>query len=160
MTDSADQKPAKPHVPVLEGWFTLDAKTPHLIGTRCRACGTFYFPKVLTFCRNPDCTGLNDTSDPFEEVELSRTGKLWSYTNACYKPPEPFIAKEPFEPFSIAAVELEKERMIVLGPVIEGVSVEALKAGMTMELALEPLSEDDKAVTLTWKWKPVQGGAK
>ena len=105
--------------PVLEGFFTT-GENPALLGSRCVKCGTFYFPSVEGFCRNPDC----DCSQ-FESVELSRTGKLWSFTNACYKPPEPYIAQEPFEPYAIAAVELEKEKMIVLGQVVEGVGVEA-----------------------------------
>jgi uncharacterized OB-fold protein len=144
---------SKSRVPVLEGWFTLDEHAPHLLGTRCVSCGTYYFPKQSTFCRNPDCAG-----ERFEAVQLSRTGKLWSFTNACYEPPAPYVAPDPFVPFSIAAVELEKERMIVLGQVVAGVGVDALKIGMDMELALEALSEDDTARKLVWKWKPVAGG--
>ena len=138
---------AKVKEAVLPGWFTLDEREPHLIGTRCKACGTYYFPKQSTFCRNPDCAG-----ESFEEVQLSRSGKLWSFTNACYQPPEPFVAAEPFVPFAIAAVELDKEKMIVLGPCVSGVAVEALRAGMKMELALEPLADGK----LTWKWKPAE----
>ena len=140
---------SKPQVPVLEGWFTLEEK-PHLIGTRCVKCGTFYFPRQSLFCKNPACDG-----EQFDEVKLSRTGKVWSFTNACYKPPEPYLAADPFVPFTIAAVELEQEKMIVLGQVVEGVNVSDLKAGMEMELVLAPLSEDDDAVKLTWKWQPV-----
>jgi len=130
--------------PVLEGWFTTDAR-PHLLGARCKTCGTYYFPKQISFCRNPACSG-----EVFEDVELSRTGKLWSYTNACYAPPEPFVAPDPYEPFAIAAVDLGKEKMIVLGPVAAGIGVEALKVGMAMELVVEPLADGK----LTWKWKP------
>ena len=130
--------------PVLEGWFTLDEQAPHLLGARCKSCGTYYFPKAIKFCRHPDCAG-----ESFEEVELSRSGKLWSYTSAAYKPPEPYIANEPFSPFGIAAVELEKERMIVLGQLATGTKLEHLKVGMNVELVLEPL-DDGK---LTWKWK-------
>ncbi|MDR3419378.1 MAG: OB-fold domain-containing protein [Nevskia sp.] len=137
--------------PVLEGWFTLDEAAPHLLGARCSACGTYYFPKQISFCRNPDCSG-----ERFEEVRLSRTGTLWSYTNAAYKPPEPYVANEPFQPFGIAAVELEKERMIVLGQVASGVGLDALRVGMPMELELEAL-DDGK---LVWKWKPAAGGAR
>ncbi|MEZ5508185.1 MAG: Zn-ribbon domain-containing OB-fold protein [Gammaproteobacteria bacterium] len=139
----------KPRVPVLEGWFTLEEK-PHLIGTQCAKCGTYYFPRQSLFCKNPACDG-----EQFEEVKLSRTGKVWSFTNACYQPPEPYVAADPFVPFTIAAVELEQEKMIVLGQVVEGVNVSDLKAGMEMELVLAPLSEDDKEVKLTWKWQPV-----
>ncbi len=139
-------------VPVLEGWFTLGDK-PNLIGTKCAACGTYYFPKLETFCRNPDCD-----SSQFETVELSRTGKLWSFTNACYAPPEPFVKQEPYEPFAIAAVELDREKMVVLGPVVDGVGVDQLRAGLEMELVLETIADATVAEgKLSWKWKPVQG---
>lgn len=144
---SADTVSPPTEVPALEGWFTLDRKAPHLLGTRCKSCGTYYFPKLKTFCRNPACE-----SDAFEDVQLSRTGKLWSCTNAAYAPPEPFVAKEPFAPFAIAAVELKTEKMIVLGAVVDGVKVSDLRAGMTMELALEPLADGK----LIYKWKPKQ----
>jgi uncharacterized OB-fold protein len=139
----------KPQVPAIDGWHTMDSK-PHLIGTQCKLCGTYFFPKQDDFCRNPNC----DSTD-FDEVELSRTGQIWSYTNACYKPPEPFVAAEPFEPYAIAAVQLEKEQMVVLGQVIEGVTVDDLKVGMPMELVLEPLHETDDDIKITWKWQPL-----
>ena len=135
--------------PVLPGWFTLGDK-PQLLGTRCTSCGTHYFPKLTTFCKNPDCEG-----ESFEEVPLSRTGKLWSFTNASYKPPEPYISPEPFVPYAIAAVELDAEKMVVLGQVLTGVGVAELKAGMDMELVLEPILKADGGEVLTWKWKPV-----
>lgn len=138
-------------VPVLDGWFTLDVDHPHLIGTRCTECGTYYFPKNERFCRNPDCQ-----SESFESVELSRTGTLWSYTDACYTPPEPFVAPDPFVPYAIAAVELDREKMIVLGMVVEGVDAADLTVGMPMELVLEPLLDKELAEgKLTWKWRPV-----
>ncbi|MCC7517128.1 MAG: Zn-ribbon domain-containing OB-fold protein [Pseudomonadales bacterium] len=141
---------AKPTIPVLEGFFTLDTEKPHLLGTQCKNCGTYYFPKQSVFCKNPDCN-----SETFEEVPLSRTGKIWSFTNACYQPPEPYVSPDPFVPYTIVAVELEKEKMIVLGQAVEGVDVSQLKAGMAVELVLEKLFEDADATRLTWKWKPV-----
>lgn len=129
--------------PVLEGWFTLGDQ-PQLLGSRCSACGTYYFPKLAGYCRNPDCS-----SESFDEVPLSRTGKLWSYTSASYQPPEPYIASQPFQPFGIAAVELLQEKMTVLGQLATGTDLATLKAGLDMELVLEPL-DDGK---LTWKWK-------
>jgi uncharacterized OB-fold protein len=140
----------KNSAPAIAGWYTLDPKTPHLIGTRCKGCGSYYFPKQSLFCRNPDCQ-----SSEFDEVELSRTGKIWSYTDACYKPPEPFIAADPFVPYAIAAVELEKEKMIVLGQVVEGVTVEQLCVGQPVELVLETLFEEGDTSKLIWKWKPL-----
>lgn len=140
----------KPITAAIDGWYTMDSDTPHLIGAQCDSCGTYYFPKMLKYCKNPACEGTE-----FSEVELSRTGKVWSYTNAGYQPPEPFVAKDPFEPFAIAAVELEKEQMIVLGQVVEGVGVDQLKVGQDMELVLETLHEDDESNKVVWKWKPV-----
>ncbi|WP_373083114.1 Zn-ribbon domain-containing OB-fold protein [Zhongshania sp.] len=141
----------KPVQAAIDGWFTLNADTPHLIGACCDHCGTYYFPKTLKFCKNPAC----DSSE-FSEVELSRSGKIWSYTNACYKPPEPFVADEPFVPYAIAAVELEKEKMIILGQVVKGVDVDQLKVGQSAELVLETLHEDEDAIKVTWKWQPVR----
>lgn len=137
--------------PVLEDWFGETDGRAHLIGSRCRKCGTYYFPKAGSFCRNPDCD-----STEFEDTPLSGTGRLWSYTNAAYKPPEPYIAADPFVPFAIAAVELERERMTVLGQVVSGIGVETLRVGMPMELVIETLSTDASGEKTVWKWKPVE----
>ncbi len=139
----------KPLVAALDGWHTMAAE-PHLIGSRCSGCGTYFFPPQARYCRNPAC----DSTD-FDQVELSRTGQIWSYTNACYQPPAPFVAPEPFEPYAIAAVQLEREQMVVLGQVIKGVGVEDLKVGMPVELVLEPLHETDDEIRVTWKWRPI-----
>ncbi|MFW2387030.1 MAG: Zn-ribbon domain-containing OB-fold protein [Polyangiales bacterium] len=144
----------KTNAPAVEGLFTMDPHEPRLLGTRCGGCGTYFFPAEKTFCRNPAC----DHTD-FEEVPLSRIGKVWSFTSASYKPPAPFVAKDPFEPFTIAAVELEEEGITVLGQVADGIGVESLKAGMPMELVLRELYQDDKHVYFTWNWKPTGGGS-
>jgi uncharacterized OB-fold protein len=141
---------SKPRKPAVEGWFTLDEGAPHLLGTRCRSCGTYAFPKEGFFCRNPRCAGIE-----FEEVALSSRGRLWSYTDNRYAPPPPYPASDPFEPYAIAAVELEREKMVVLGQVVRGVRCDRLAAGMEMELALEPLYEDDTSEYLVWKWRPL-----
>lgn len=140
--------------PAIEGWYTLDNDKPHLIGTQCEACGTYYFPKQNTFCRNPECD-----SESFKEVELSRTGKVWSYTNSCYQPPEPYVSADPFVPYTIAAVELDKEKMIILGQVVPGVTPEDLHVGDAVELVLDTLHEDDDSRKVVWKWQPVTSSA-
>jgi uncharacterized OB-fold protein len=92
-----------------------------------------------------------------ERVPLSRTGTLWSYTNACYQPPKPYVSPDPFQPFAIAAVELEAERMIVLGQVAAGVAVEHLRVGMPMRLVIETLYTTPGSEMVVWKWQPVEG---
>ena len=137
-------------VPAIDGWFRLDDEAPCLLGTRCTSCGAIFFPKESAFCRNPACDG-----GEFETVELSRRGRLWSFTDNRYKPPAPYVSTEPFEPYAIAAVELDAERMVVLGQVSSGVGTDRLRAGMEMELVLETLYSDEANDYIVWKWKPV-----
>jgi hypothetical protein len=143
-------------VPAVEGWFTTDPDRPALIGTRCTTCGTYSFPRETSFCKNPACTGRE-----FDEVELSRRGVIWSYTNACYQPPPPYVpTTDPFEPFAIAAVELAEEKMVVLGQLVPGVDIGDLSVGTEVELVLDTLFEDDEHEYLVWKWRPVSEGAR
>ncbi len=133
----------------IEGWFQ-DAPTPALIGTQCTSCQSIFFPPERTFCRNPGCV-----NDQFNDRPLSTTGKLWSYTTNNYQPPAPYVSpKEDYEPFAVAAVELEEEKMIVLGQVPDQVSIEQLEAGMEMELVVDTLFEDDDNEYVVWKWRP------
>lgn len=140
-------------VPAVEGWFTTDAE-PHLLGTRCTSCGTVFFPKAGGFCRNPACRGRE-----FDDIELSRVGKVWSYTDAQYQPPPPYIAAcDPYEPFALAAVELDAEQVVVLGQVARGYGVDDLAVGTPVELVVEPLYEIDGVEHLIYRWKPIAGG--
>jgi len=139
----------KKRVPAVKGWFESDSKEPRLLGSRCTSCGSYFFPKESFYCKNPNCQGSE-----FEEVPLSRTGKLWSFTNNCYKPPPPYVSPDPFVPYTIAAVELSAEKIVVLGQVVPGVSVGDLKAGMDMEMVVDKLFEDEENEYVVWKWKP------
>jgi hypothetical protein len=118
--------------PAVEGWFTTgeDGRDPALLGSRCEGCGTFAFPAESTYCKNPDCA-----STTFEAVELSRRGRIWSYTDARYQPPPPYVA--------------------VMGQVVPGVTVEDLAVGDEVELVIDTLYSDDGRDYLVWKWRPV-----
>ena len=136
----------KNRVPAVEGLF--DLKTGQLQGTRCADCGTVYFPGETTLCRNPRCASTN-----LEPVALSTRGRVWSFTNSCYAPPAPYVpTTDPFEPITIAAVELEDEKMVVMGQV-EGASVSDLEAGMEMEITTAVLNEDDENQYIVWRWQ-------
>jgi uncharacterized OB-fold protein len=136
--------------PAIDGWFTTDAE-PRLLGSRCDSCSTVFFPPSAPegFCRNPGCGG-----ESFTEVGLSRRGRVWSYTDAQYEPPPPYIPSDPFEPFALAAVELD-EGMVVLGQVAAGYGVQHLRVGAEVELVVETLYADDTGDRLVWRWKPV-----
>ena len=136
-------------LPAVEGWFTTGDE-PALLGSRCTACGTVFFPKESGFCRNPACSG-----DSFEEVQLSRRGRVWSYTDAQYQPPAPYIAStDPYVPFALAAVELP-EGLVVLGQVADGFGVADLRVGAEVELVVERLYDDASGERSIWRWKPV-----
>lgn len=141
---------AKARVPAVPGWFTMEDGEPRLLGTRCTSCGTYFFPKQSFFCKNPACQ-----STEFEEVPLGRRGKLWSFTENHYAPPAPYVSPEPYEPFSIGAVELATERMVILGQMTKGTRAADLRLGMEVELVLATLFEDDANEYVVWKWKPV-----
>jgi uncharacterized protein len=134
----------------VDGWFTQTAE-PALLGGRCVSCGTYVFPNTRKFCPNPTCA-----SESFDEVALSRTGRIWSYTDARYQPPPPYVpVSDPHEPFTIAAVELEAEKLVVMGQVVPGVGVDDLRVGMPVELVLDVLYADDDGEHLVWKWRPL-----
>jgi uncharacterized OB-fold protein len=126
----------------VEEWFAAEPE-PHLIGKRCTSCGTSVFPPLAVRCPNPQCGG------ELEEAALSRRGRVWSFTINHYAPPPPYAAADPFEPFGVAAVELDEERMIVLGQ-IQGDATE-LSIGDEVELVIGELSDG----ALVWKWRKV-----
>ncbi|HUR51554.1 MAG TPA: OB-fold domain-containing protein [Mycobacteriales bacterium] len=135
--------------PAIEGWFTT-GPTPTLLGSRCTTCGTVFFPRAEGFCRNPACAG-----EVFEELPLSRTGRVWSYTDAQYQPPPPYIPRsESYVPFALAAVELP-EGLVVLGQLADGYGVDDLSVGTEVELVVEPLYDDDSGERTIWRWRPV-----
>jgi uncharacterized OB-fold protein len=143
-------------VPAVEGWFTTGVGgAPALLGSRCPECGTYAFPAEPRYCRNPDCA-----SEVFETVELSRRGKIWSYTDARYQPPPPYVAADPYVPYCLAAVELATEKLVVMGQVVAGVTVDDLTVGDEVELVIDTLYSEGGTDYLVWKWQPVAAAGK
>ena len=134
-------------IPVVEGVFTWPSDDPRLIGSNCRTCGEHFFPKVKS-CQNPDCPDKSGV----EDVLLSKTGKLWSYTIQHYAPPLPYRGPVPLIIGLVGLPENQK----VMGQ-LTGCREEELKIGMAMELVIEKLFVDEEGrEVLTWKFKPVQ----
>ncbi|GGZ58692.1 benzoylsuccinyl-CoA thiolase [Streptomyces inusitatus] len=151
-------------VPVVAGWFTDeggdgDEEGFRLLGTRCTACSAVFFPPERDFCRDPGCPGGELTRAP-----LSRRGRIWSYTDARYRPPAPYASDPdtPWRPYTLIAVELAAERIVVLGQAAPGVTPADLAVGMTAEAVPGVLGEDTGAgtgtVRTTWWWRPVAVG--
>ncbi len=145
----------KQRVPAVEGMFTMDPDTPHLIGGRGRSRGSYFFPKDMAG-GDPACLGDDDR----EEVLLSRVGKVWSYTTSSYPPPLPYVVTtEPFEPLVIAAVHLEAEDLVVCGQMMPGIAIDDMEVGLEVELRLDTLFEDDDNEYVVWKWDLAPGRA-
>jgi uncharacterized OB-fold protein len=140
---------SKTQVPAIEGWFTTDAEAPALVGRRGAETGSYYFPPTLAFSRNPTAP-----AEALEEVELSRRGRVWSWTTNHYQPPEPYVSPDPFVPYTVVAVELVEEQMVVLGPLAPGADAADLAVGREVELTLSPLYEDDDHEYVVWSWRP------
>ena len=136
----------KKRVILKEGQFTMPStpdEQPRLIGSRCRACGEYFFPKQVAcaHCFKQD----------MEEVLLSPRGKLWSYTIVRQRPP---VYQGPV-PYALGLIELPEIRIEAL---LTDCDFDSLKVGMDMELVIEKLHEDEEGnEVLTWKFRPVGG---
>ncbi len=135
-------------IPITDGLFTWHEGEPHLIGGRCKSCGSYFFPRGYVV-HKPGCQHRE-----VEEVLLSRMGKLRSYTWHYYQPPSPFRSSEPFSSYGIGLVELP-EGIRVFG-IMTGCERKDLRTGMDVELVAEKLYTDEQGnERLTWKFRPV-----
>jgi uncharacterized OB-fold protein len=134
--------------PAIDGWFVAEPE-PRLLGLRDPVTGTYFFPPDPAVSRPPQAGDAE-----LEPVELSATGVLWSYTTNHYQPPEPYVSADPFVPYTVCAVELTAERMVVLGQLADGVDPGTLRVGTEMRLVVEVLFTDDEGEHTVWRWTP------
>jgi uncharacterized OB-fold protein len=134
-------------VPVAEGIFTWPSDDPHLIGSRCGACGIATFPSQ-TSCPRCASTGM-------EEHRLPRRGRLWAWTTQEFPPPSPPYAGptgDAFVPYGVGYVELDDEVKVET----RLTRTDGLRIGMEMELVLEPFRIDDEGnEVVTFAFRPV-----
>jgi hypothetical protein len=69
------------------------------------------------------------------------------------------VSPEPFEPYAVVAVELNEEKMVILGQLADGYSAADISLGQEMELVLGTLFEDDENEYMIWKWRPADAAA-
>ena len=130
--------------------FTWPSDDPRLIATKCKSCGYCAFPKNFT-CGNPSCKNKD-----VEDILLSKRGKLWSWSTQYYKPPPPFMAPEPYIPFTVGLAEFP-EGIKVLGMMTGCDDPDTdLKIDMAVEVVSEKLFVDeDGNDVIGWKFRPV-----
>ena len=133
------------------GWFNLDDGGT-LIGALCGQCRAISFPPATGPCKDPGCRGTTD-----DVVPLSRQGRVWAATSASYRPPPPYIATEPFEPFTLVAVELPAHGIVILGQAVAGTLPDQLPAGTPVEVVVETLHMDGDGPRTMYRWALSEG---
>ena len=118
-------------VPVAEGLFTWPPdERPRLIASRHRETGAVTFP-------------ADPSQEDVDEILLSRTGTLFTWTTQQFVPPSPPYTGETdpasFEPYAVGYVELP-EGILVEGRLTES-DPARLTIGQQMELVLVPFGE-------------------
>ncbi|MGR6330971.1 Zn-ribbon domain-containing OB-fold protein [Sphingomonas sp. XXL09] len=133
-------------VQVAEGLFEQAEDGARLIGSRCRGCGTTYFPQAPG-CRNPDCP-----APCLECAHLPQRGRLVSYTIQRYRPP-PLFRMDDWTPYAIGLVDLG-EGVEVMG-MLTGVDLDRIVIGTSMRLVIETLYTDAaRGPVATYKFAP------
>ena len=133
-------------VHVVDGLFIETEGGPRLLGSRCAACGTHYFPRVAR-CTAPSCRSTNVSG-----VELGPRGTLFSYTVQHYAPPPPFRYEGTFAPYAVGLVELEEGLRVVGMMKLDDLT--AMRLGMPVELTVDRMGIDEQGrEVITWKFR-------
>ena len=141
-------------VPLVEGLYRLPETSEgegHLIGRKCRNCGTYFYPNTghqKVVCLN--CLGRD-----LEEVALSSRGTLYSFT-ICHAIAE-FVVLKP--PFAIGTVLLPQENILVWTSSTPDCDLGALRVDMEVELVFEKVKEDAAGnAVMAFLFRPVAKG--
>lgn len=131
--------------PLNEGLFEISGSNSddvHLIGSKCRDCGSIFFPQRKV------C--LNCGKRALERVPLSKRGKLDTFTIVWQVPPGAIVKA----PYALGRILLPEG--VYVGSLLGGCDRDDLQTGMDMEIGLENLSEDEDGSALAaFIFKPV-----
>jgi uncharacterized OB-fold protein len=135
-------------VPIAPEYFSVpeegaDDPRPRLLGSRCPACGEYFHPRrlVCAKCLHEGC----------EDVVLSPTGTLWTYTYVHV----PLFAKKDakVDAYGVGQVDLPE------GPRIQAILVggaDEFAIGMELELDTETLRQTDEGDDVViYRFRPV-----
>jgi hypothetical protein len=134
-------------VPLKKGlWTGPDAEGKvFLLASQCRKCGELTFPKkeegICRHCQH----------GAFDDVKLSRTGKIYTFSVVHVRPPEFYKGEVPY---ALARVELPDG--IRIDSLVADCDFEKLKVNLDMELVIDRLYTDESGQdVMTYKFKPV-----
>jgi len=117
--------------------------SPALLGSRCPQCGEHFYP--------PRYVCLNCYHEGLEEVALSTSGELYSFTIARVALPGTLMTP----PYVIAQVQLTEG--VQVATVLTEIDPEAVRIGMPLELVVEKASVDSEGNdVMTFKFRPAK----
>lgn len=139
-------------IPIREGLLSAELDPladVRLLGTKCSECDE------VTFGASASCANCCGTA--VEEIALSATGKLWSYTVIRNRPPGDYKGPEPFAPYGVGLVELP-DGIRVLSPL--GGDVDGFTIGAEMVFEAYCLYRDEQgAEVIAFRFVPAEGGS-
>lgn len=135
---------AKKRIPIKDDLFRVptNGDPGSLIGTKCKDCGEVFHPKRYV------C--LNCYSENLEQIDLSKSGKIFTYTiTRVSYPGSPVTA-----PFVTARI-LMPENVHVLTHITD-IDIENVKIGSEVELYFWKSGEDEEGnEIMAYAFKPV-----
>ena len=142
----ADQP--RPRVPIKPGFFTVPDdphEPPRLLGTKCRACGEYFYPRraVCAKCMSEQTT----------DVELEARGTLYSYTFV-HLPLFGSTNMEHADGYGVGQIDLP-EGPRVQAP-LAGKQPE-FRVGQTVRGELNVLRDDGAQDIVIVRFRPVEG---
>ena len=128
---------------VVRTWRSMQERY-NLIGSKCKTCGTVYFP-ARSVC--PECRRKGE----LEDYKLNGKGKVYTYS-VVYGAPKDF---EKQSPYVIGIVELEEGTKITSQIDCEP---EEVKIGMPVEATFRKIREDgcDGVISYGYKFVPTE----
>lgn len=132
---------------IADGLFEIVDGDVRLLGSRCTACSSLYFPEALS-CRNPKCH-----TKSVQRTHLPGTGTLLSFTIQRYRPP-PLFRMDDWSPYAIGLVDLG-DGLQVMG-MLHGIPLNDIPIGVKLKVVARPLFiGPDGSGTLTYQFAPL-----
>ncbi|MBU3917432.1 OB-fold domain-containing protein [bacterium] len=136
-------------LPVKEGLWTDPATSygeSRLIASQCKKCEEIFFPKQV----NGICS--NCQNNDLDEILLSTTGKIYSYSVVMQRPPFYYQGEVPY---ALGFVELPEG--IRVETLFTDCDFDDLKIGMDVKMIIERLHGDDAGnEVICYKFKPLK----
>jgi uncharacterized OB-fold protein len=141
---------ASSRVPIEPGYFTIPDdvdEAPRLLGSRCRSCGEYFFPRRVVCARCLE----KDT----EDVALGPRGTLYTWTYVHF----PLFGAKRADAGGYAVGQIDLPEGPRVQSVLSG-GPESLRIGMEMELDLETLRENERGEEVViFRFRPLEEAA-